>query len=1666
MVYYQTKSSRSRATYQLYTFLVLLAASACSSGDDAKKGEEEIPGEEDRVENALIAVSEQDLGAEVREGELRVRIPISARIRAATGELRVSVKTVDGQKSLGETTVAYDLEANASETLSASLDLPGDVKEQPDFVRYNLFITNDDQESIRVTRSLLRLVQAYEVRLEGPAKLYKDKKANYRVRAQDPVNQKPLAGIDVELVVSKADAEVESFSGQTDDTGCAVFALELPEAGSFSVTARGLSQGTSASISDSFDVAEPGRKILLTTDKPMYQPGQMIHIRALALDNPKNTPVKQQPLLFEIKDGKGNKIFKKEVKTDDYGIASSGFKLANILNLGSFAISVTNGDYVSQKTVEVYRYALPKFDSEVVVDRTWYSPGDTVSGSLEARYFFGKPVAGGSVTIDGCTLDVGETCFDKFIGRTDEQGKLQFSVRLPGTLAGLPLENGNALAFLRATVVDAANQEVKKETTLVVAQSPIDLTMVPESTTVVPGIENRLHVFATDPLGAPYTDAAVKVTIGSSTELEATTDTYGHASLSWTPVSSSQQTFEVAVTTAEGLTASLPFNFSAQAGTEHVIVRTDKSVYEVGEVAKIEIITSKSTSTLYLDWLNQGQAVDMQTLSSANGKAALTKSLDTSLLGSNRVEAYVVDDQGNIVRDGRTIFVRNNTSLNVELNTDKSIYAPGEEAELTFSVLDEEGNPAVAALGVQIVDEAVFALIDARPGLLQTYFELEDMYAQPSYQIKGPRASITDLLFNQTASSDGDEAEAAQIRAAATFAAIGPSELSGIQKGSWPGVIQQSNQLLQQYYESEKKQLSSSVGLAVLSALKQVKAAGCEAYEYCERYQDDYQSAVLKLAKAQISAFDFWGNRYQIETSSYPARVNFQTKGPDELSDTDDDGSISVTISEIEMDFGGEDAGMAEEEMWNAAANGMDFRGEITLDGVGVAQAAAGSGGASAMADAGMVGPPEESAEGEDGPRVRKDFPETLYVNPALITDQNGAAVITVPMADSITEWRVSSLANSVDGKLGSGTSGITVFQDFFVDIDFPATLTRGDEIDFPIALYNYLQTEQTVTVELEADDWFTPLGQTSATVQMSANQVTGIRFPVRVDKVGTQRLTVTALGSGGSDAVQRVVRVEPDGKEIANANSGAMEAGEVEHTVQFPADSIDGSQQMFVNIYPAFLAQVVEGMDSILQEPTGCFEQTTSSTWPNVLVTDYMQQAGVITPEIQMKAESLISAGYQRLLTYEHTGGGYSWFGEPGEPNVSVTAFGLMEFVDMSEVATVDQDMVQRTADWLFGRQAADGSWQGEETEFFSFNSSTLRNTAFVVWSLASAGYTSSELSSAIDYIKTNLDGESSDPYTLALVANALIATVPNDAEISAVLSDLESAKKTDGDKVYWDSSDTQTNFYCSGNDASVTATALVAHAMLLAGGYSGSIQGAIQYLTASKDPSGNFGSTQATIWALRTLLLSAERGTEGALGNLSVSVDDILFESLELTEQSADLMITVDLTSLATDGTHHVKIVFVGEGKVSYNLVSSYHVPWQSAAQEPPGPLSVAVAYDKTSFSMDETITATVTVTNNTASVQNMVLVTLGIAPGFQVMTEDLDEYKSSGSLAKYELTGRQLTLYITEIARREELFVYRLKATMPVKASDGGAEVRPYYQPDQVSKTPEVILEARLN
>ena len=209
----------------------------------------------------------------------------------------------------------------------------------------------------------------------------------------------------------------------------------------------------------------------------------------------------------------------------------------------------------------------------------------------------------------------------------------------------------------------------------------------------------------------------------------------------------------------------------------------------------------------------------------------------------------------------------------------------------------------------------------------------------------------------------------------------------------------------------------------------------------------------------------------------------------------------------------------------------------------------------------------QKQTKAKKAPRIRELFPETLYYNPVVITDENGKAQVEIPLADSITSWRVNALASTKNGEFGNSNIPIVVFQDFFIDLDPPVSLTEGDEISIPVAVYNYLSDKQDIEINIEKADWFELMDSESKMISLERNGIGSVYFKIKVNKIGFHNLSVKAFGSSLSDAIKRRIEIVPNGKKIENSINNSIK-DEKSETVVMPNDAIKGSRRIYVKIY------------------------------------------------------------------------------------------------------------------------------------------------------------------------------------------------------------------------------------------------------------------------------------------------------------------------------------------------------------------------------------------------------------------------------------------------------------------------------------------------------------------
>ncbi len=1611
----------------------------------------------------------------------------------------------------------------------------------------------------------------HETIVLGQRELVPGSEAAMRVVVRDSRDATPLAEADVEVQLQPADGGRAKtlFKGTTDAAGNVNVIFPVPEDAEAQQTL--IVKTKSALGSDTLEqpvTLARDYRILLTTDKPLYQPGQVIHMRALALGSFDRLPAAAQPLEMTVADGKGNTVFRKNLTTSEFGTASVDFQLADEVNTGPYKLTATLGNTSSEKTVTVEHYVLPKFEVSMTTDRTYYRPGDRVEGTLTASYFFGKHVEGGTVKLEGYTFDYERVVAVTLEGMTDASGAFDFSFDLPDYIAGSELEGGAARFYVEAAVTDKAEHTEVGRLSLPVAESALVLNVVLESGQPRLDVENLLYVMASYPDGTPAEVDLDIILQETGQTLPAQTGPYGLAEVSFIPTTP-YLNISVHARDAAGAEARREFYFEGRWSEETVLLRPDAPLYRVGDTMQLLLLTSAQRGTVYVDIIREGQTVSTRAVDVTDGQAEVAVDVTPDLYGTLELHAYKILRDGHITRDTRLVIVEQADDLTVTFAPGADTYKPGEDAMLDVQV-QGDGAGVQAALGLAVVDESVFALAEQDPGFAKLYFMLEAELLEPKYELHG--FSIRQMMVDPYPVDDPVllEAQAGAGKAAlasataSTTASDNPFSLSansheqamrraydkqeefytGLARGMygflvlipWVGIVLSGIAV----WRSSRFWASLGTAFGALIVLGLMLAGFVWLIEELFWRSSDAILLVfggalglaglvglISLVVIAITRKDGWlgGMLALVPVLLVCVPVLGYAAGQGSFSPGDVWIVVGIlALALLPFSFLLRAAGFAYERQLFPALATLGFAlfsvmGVLLLlfvpvmllnQGMMGAMAPAGGGDIemwgvveeaevmavdmaapqekSALMDEGANNAPAPSPQGMEPPRLRQYFPETMLWLPDEVTDEAGALHLEFPVADSITTWRVTALASSQDGRLGSATGGLRVFQDFFIDLDLPRSLTVGDEVAVPVGVFNYLPEAQTVRLEVQPAPWFELLDDATKTLEIASNDITVVYFRVKALTFGQQPFQVTAYGSHMSDAIRKDVRVFPDGKELRFTVSDKLDPTvPVQETVQIPADAVPGTQKIIVKIYPGIVSQVVEGLDALLRMPFGCFEQTSSTTYPNILVLDYLKTTQQASPEVQMQAEEYINLGYQRLTTFEVPGerGGFSLFGNP-PADPMLTAYGLQEFADMSRVYDIDPKLISRIVDWLFAHQNDDGSWAG--VEGFHETSLTqmtdrLQVTAFIVWGLADAGYASEGgTAQGVSFLRERVS-QVETAYDLGLVANALVAydiaqEDTTTAATDAVLDRLAGMAQQEDGAAYWDAG-RETYMGGSGESSRLEATALAALAFIRAGKYADLANTALTYLVRNKDSFGTWQTTSATVLTLKALIASVKSGAEDVDAAVTVSLNAGQAKTVEVTPENFDVVQMLIFDDVPLDREVSIDIAMEGQGNLMYQVAGSYYLPWErlSAYPELWGEgrelVSIDVTYDRAELAVNDTVGVNVVVTlNKPGAMAESAIVDLGLPPGFTVETEDLarlvarfqdvPEDYAYAKIERYELTGRQIIIYVSDLSSEQPLeFSYRLRAKFPLRAQTPASTAYDYYNPDVAGeKTPQTL------
>ncbi len=395
----------------------------------------------------------------------------------------------------------------------------------------------------------------------------------------------------------------------------------------------------------------------------------------------------------------------------------------------------------------------------------------------------------------------------------------------------------------------------------------------------------------------------------------------------------------------------------------------------------------------------------------------------------------------------------------------------------------------------------------------------------------------------------------------------------------------------------------------------------------------------------------------------------------------------------------------------------------------------------------------------------------------------------------------------------------LEVFQPFYVRVDLPYLVRRGESVAIQMVVYNYLDKNTIsadVTLENTQDSAFLfgnknlndikdsgepdiELFKTKR-VEIKPGRGTLVSFIVTPIKIGLHDVKITAKSSVGQDILKKTLRVEAEGDTIKVNRPVFLDlrfssAFEKNVTINLPKHAVPDSQRIYLTASSDPMTPAMNNLKNLLAYPQGSGEQNLMRILPAAIVASYLDGDDLFFGEIAHTARYLMETGYQKQLTYSLSDGSFTSFGPSYDRrgSVWVTAMTMSALRQATPFIDIDDGVVSNAVNWLIKNQAPTGAWTetgGIVNKRVQENDITM--TAFVVLSMLDNTLSlnpsmQNSLNRGISYLaeQYNTFKPEEDLYTFAMLTYALQkSTHPLKDDALPILESLATFK--DGHK-FW---------------------------------------------------------------------------------------------------------------------------------------------------------------------------------------------------------------------------------------------------------------------------------------
>ncbi|MGI9013663.1 MAG: MG2 domain-containing protein [Phycisphaerales bacterium] len=546
---------------------------------------------------------------------------------------------------------------------------------------------------------------------------------------------------DVKILISNGQEIIET--GLTEDDGVLRAKLDaLSSHDDFRIFANADGHVAAATLNlGGADVAaglDPRGYIF--TDRPAYQPGDMVGIKAIIRDVRDSTFAvnEGQQWIVTVHDAAGRQLRHEECTLSKFGTLDLAFTLDDAAAEGAYRVSAVRASNVDDRgptfsgTFVVQQFQLQKTTLAFDFPQRIFDRGDVIGATLTASYYWGEPVIGRDVQLslpDGRVL----------IETTDAEGHIAVSFDTSG------MQRGSSLRFEAALL----GEDVFAREVVYLPEFGYALSVESAREVALAGEPFDVRVSATDPNGDPVAERTITIAVlqqrppivhpvlsqvpwldlpEKSSEpiilqtLTLETDAAGKGSVQITLEEGDEYTLRATGIDRfeQTVTATTAISISDDEDETRLRIFAEASTLNVGEETAIRLHSRAEQGSLALLTFEGDAILEHRVVRLSEGENTVALAVDHQHYPNFVMNVMMMD--GPSLREASHPF-KVERELRIELAFAEPAYTPGTEGTLAIIVTDQLGQPVEAELSLSLVDEALYAMFSESFGPIGAFFD-------------------------------------------------------------------------------------------------------------------------------------------------------------------------------------------------------------------------------------------------------------------------------------------------------------------------------------------------------------------------------------------------------------------------------------------------------------------------------------------------------------------------------------------------------------------------------------------------------------------------------------------------------------------------------------------------------------------------------------------------------------------------------------------------------------------------------------------------------------------------------------------------------------------------------------------------------------------------------